>query len=878
MYSSIDYTPFLTEITSWLEQNLPGIKWHGDEGQARCPFHDDHNPSFFINRRKGAWRCWAGCGQGGLKELAARLGVEPPASIMRKNEDPVTRQKIVATYDYVDHDGKLVFQVLRYEPKNFRQRRPCPKGGNCGGTNSAGKSICKQDRDGTWWHWSLDGVKRVPYRLPEIIEAVKSGLPIFVVEGEKDADNLAALGVAATTSPQGAGKWPDDPEFNKYFQGADVIILPDNDDPGQQHAQKVARILAKIARKIKIVKLPGLPVKGDVSDFLAAGHSKDELVAMVEQAPFYDPNQAPEDQEQGQFSGWSGTPYCVDENGYTCYRKFLQSGEVELIKLANFVARPVAEVIRDNGVEREITFELQGTLAGGRPLPAVTVPAERFATMNWVSAAWGMAANLEPGTNAKDRLRHAIQCLAKDVKRETIFTHLGWRRLNGSWVYLHAAGAVGADDIAVDVSEASLGRYALPEEAGDLKRAVNWSLKALDVAPPEVTIPLFAIVYLAPLCEPLRIAGIEPAFVTWLAGATGAMKSTLAALFLSHYGCFNGKTLPGSFKDTSNALEKKAFAAKDTLLVVDDFHPVASPNEARKMETAAQALLRAYGDRVGRSRMRADTSLRAGYAPRGLCIITGEDLPAGGESTTARIFAIELKRGDVNVELLSELQNHTGDLARAMRGYIEALAPELDNLLDQLKEAFGVLRDKARREGQHGRIPEAVAWLYLGLNAGLDYAAKVGAISEEDREARLKTGWQVLLELAEQQARRIEEERPVAKFIAALTELLAAGEVKVEPLPAAEAGYSEPQNFLGWKDHDWYYLLPEITYRTVTKFYRDQGSIFPVTARTLWKHLEAEGLIFVAREGNRMQRTVRETIAGKRQRVLKLKANTLDEK
>lgn len=290
----LDYSTFLNDITVWFEQNFRGVRWHGDEAEALCPFHDDHNPSFSFNRRKGVWKCWAGCGSGGLKDLASRLGVSLPDCLTRKGQSAPQRQRrrVVATYDYVDEQGNLVFQVLRYDPKDFRQRRPCPKGGDCGATNTAGKPICRQDRDGSWWHWNLDGVRRVPYRLPEVIQAVKDGKQIFVVEGEKDADNLAALGLAATTSPQGAGKWPDDPGFNECFQGATAVILPDNDAPGYQHAQKVARILTGVAESVKIIKLPDLPPKGDVSDWLAAGHSKDELFALVEATPAWQPTVA----------------------------------------------------------------------------------------------------------------------------------------------------------------------------------------------------------------------------------------------------------------------------------------------------------------------------------------------------------------------------------------------------------------------------------------------------------------------------------------------------------------------------------------------------------------------------------------------------------
>lgn len=115
----------------------------------------------------------------------------------------------VAVYNYQDENGTLLFQVLRYwdqqKGKTFKQRRPGP--------------------DGTWV-WNLKGVRRVLYRLPEVLTAVREGRPVFIVEGEKDADSLAALGLVATTNPNGAGKWR--PEYSEALHGARVVILPDN--------------------------------------------------------------------------------------------------------------------------------------------------------------------------------------------------------------------------------------------------------------------------------------------------------------------------------------------------------------------------------------------------------------------------------------------------------------------------------------------------------------------------------------------------------------------------------------------------------------------------------------------------------------------------
>jgi hypothetical protein len=171
---------------------------------------------------------------------------------------------IIEVYDYHDPAGKMVYQVCRTDTKEFPQRRPDPA--------QHGK-----------WIWNLKGVTRYPYRLPELLKAETA----YFVEGEKDVNQLMAMRFTATTSPEGAGNYRK--EFNPYFKGKAVVIFPDNDPPGKAHAQDVARNLHDVAASVKVVELPGLPEKGDVSDWIKAGGTKEQLLALVEVAPELDP-------------------------------------------------------------------------------------------------------------------------------------------------------------------------------------------------------------------------------------------------------------------------------------------------------------------------------------------------------------------------------------------------------------------------------------------------------------------------------------------------------------------------------------------------------------------------------------------------------------
>ncbi len=166
---------------------------------------------------------------------------------------------IVATYDYTDEAGVLLSQVVRFEPKGFRQRRPDDKGG---------------------WLWSIGGTRPVFYRLPDIIEAVALERMIFIAEGEKAVDALAKLGMPATCSPGGAEKWRD--EYSQYLADANVVILPDNDEPGERHCKAVAKSLAGVDASVRVLRLPGLPAKGDAYDWVRAGGTAEQLWQLVE--------------------------------------------------------------------------------------------------------------------------------------------------------------------------------------------------------------------------------------------------------------------------------------------------------------------------------------------------------------------------------------------------------------------------------------------------------------------------------------------------------------------------------------------------------------------------------------------------------------------
>jgi RecA-family ATPase len=258
------------DLARGLKAKRSGAGW-----TARCPAHDDHRESLSIGVGENGrllLKCHAGCAFDAILKAA---GVEP--SKPGNGEDrrsPLGR--IVAAYKYHDARGEVVFRVTRHAPKDFRQWRPDGIGG---------------------WIPGRAGIDPVPYRLPKLLNASE----VYIVEGEKDCDNLARLGLVATTNPGGADadgdggrKWPA--EFDRYFEGRHVILIPDNDPAGRTHVRAVAKKLSSKAASIRILELPGLPEKGDVSDWIAAGGTAEQLLELADQAPYWDPGAEPPEQ------------------------------------------------------------------------------------------------------------------------------------------------------------------------------------------------------------------------------------------------------------------------------------------------------------------------------------------------------------------------------------------------------------------------------------------------------------------------------------------------------------------------------------------------------------------------------------------------------
>jgi len=889
-------------INDFLNMLEPKRKKQDGQGSwiCRCPAHDDKTESLHVKlgqNKRGQdiilVKCFAGCD---WLDIVHAMGLQQkdltcspnddqppfdggiirravPTYEKRKNRTHIpptekpSHQKegekidhgpksLEQTYKYTDEKGVLLYEACRYRyadgTKTFRQRRPDP------------------DKPGQW-KWDMQGLRLVLYRLPEVRKAIQENRAIWIAEGEKDADNLHKIGLCGTSAPMGAGKW-NKGDYTASLRGATCYILPDNDEPGRQHARDIAKSLDGVASHARILDLkriwPEIPAKNDVSDLighLGEAKAKEALIALARDNSL-------------QYGDLEGLYAKVPGYGVVAGRICQYTDSVSK-PLCNFVALPVSVLTLDDGQTIQKRMLIRGWTATGRELPLAQVPVTQFPGMGWVSEKWDIAANIAPGNTTKDKLRYAIAEVGRmTVERRTEYTHTGWRKIGGAWAYLHGGGAIGAPQVKT-VLDGGLAQYSLDGGETSAKDGYRESRGLMTVMSEHVAVPLLCCVYLAPLRHFLQQAGIPPSFAVFFVGKGGGRKSTAAALALSHFGNFTSQTMPASFHDTANSIRAKAFSLKDMPIVVDDYHPTQSAQERRKMEGMAQELARAFGDNSARARMNADHTLQLAQPPRCLAIMTGEDLPQIGESGLARFFVTRVTAEDVPIsEALTHAQENAmqGNLQAAMIGYIEYLLRQADDLPKNLKAEWMKLRAEAQRrlpKGSHARNMGAIAHLMLGWEIMLTYGYTLGEITQEQLPLEIERAWEALLQSSTQQVMEAQADTPEIAFLNCVRELLGNKNAYVKKI-GSEAGKDQSVGvtMIGYLDDCWYMFLPDMCYKAVNEVYIRQGSQFPLSKKGLFHALKEAGIT----EANKGEVTKVKWIQGMCQRLIFIRKDKID--
>jgi len=420
-----------------------------------------------------------------------------------------------------------------------------------------------------------------------------------------------------------------------------------------------------------------------------------------------------------------------------------------------------------------------------------------------------------------------------------------------------------------------------------LRSAIRASLAVLDLAPDRVTLPTLGAVWRS-------ILGTVD-FSVFVYGATGRFKTALAALLQQHFGSgFAAHLLPGTWASTANFNERLAFIVKDATLVIDDFRPGIA--ERRRLEGEADRLLRAAANGAGRGRLKSDTSLRPDHPPRALILSTGEERPSG-ESLIARVFLVEVAPGDIDPARLSARQRDAacGLYAQATAGYIAWLAPRLDEVRADIKDAHVRYLELVAHAGLHRRTPGIVADLFIGWERFLGFARETEALTRGEAEGYRVRVWSALIEVARRQLEHLQEANPVDRFLALLRSAIAAGRAHVAtrdgtaPASPGARGWRADERArnrrrvqwfphgtrVGWLDgEEDLFLDIDSAYQAANAMAAD-GDGIAVGIPTLIKRLH-EGGRLQSIDQRRGRLKVRRMIDGRRLEVLHLRINLLE--
>ncbi len=556
------------------------------------------------------------------------------------------------------------------------------------------------------------------------------------------------------------------------------------------------------------------------------------------------------------------------ENGNGLSLSSVRDGQICFLgePLGNFAAWIGNELTRENGMDTPVVeYTLNGQLADGTPLQTITLPAETFASLDWVARYWGARPVVYIPRGKAYLIARAMQEISlPTLLQERVFTYTGWREIDGQRGYLSGSGFLTADGlnerIRVDLGGTELRHYALPAPPTDKKElheAIRASLEFLGLAPLTVTAPVWAAMFASVFTE---IRALYT--VLWVYGTTQSGKSTLSHLALTHFGTgfINGRQYlpPDNWESSLTALEGSMFTVKDAPLIIDDYAPqFASAFDAREMQRTAQKVIRRAGNRTARNRSRADLTQQTYRPPRGLVMVTAE-LPLSGESTAGRMLYIPVAPGDLlpakddktpRPKLdHAQKQAEAGLYGQAMAAFLQWMAANWERAIAKFLDTIEQSNIEARSQDVQNRLPDYYAILDAAQQVALTAFYELGVLSANEAADIAYQNGKAIMDVVVNQAERIAAESPVRKFFEALDSMLERQKVYLSPKTKA-VSYIPPLNadLIGYfdpADETVIYLNDDACLEHVRDYWAKLGENFDTTKDALRRQVsQIPGLI-----------------------------------
>ena len=518
--------------------------------------------------------------------------------------------------------------------------------------------------------------------------------------------------------------------------------------------------------------------------------------------------------------------------------------------VANFIPIITKKLIFNNGNDKEIRYSIKALLLDNdvQMLDEIEITPQELNTFKFIlGSSWDTGAIVEPSSTNYSRLRYVAQLIAKNtMKEQEVYTNTGFKRIGKDLVYLYHNGVIGnKHNISTDLSQDGLERYCFTNKEFDRVQALKRSYSMLDVATHNLTIPLMATIYLAPLTSILQEEGIEPDYILMYVAKTGAGKSSIVAAGLSHFGDFTRNTFPATFENTVSAIEKKAFTLKDTILVTDDLKPSI---DMKQQLAVLEKLYGIFGDRSSKSRISPNLKkLRPTYTARGLCIITSEIIPELSEGRLFRSIIVNIKKSDIDLSKLTVIQNNKEELAFAMKLFIKWIIKNETEIRAKAKQMMQNLQSR-QDNSIHGRTNESVNTMTIGFTFFLQFMLENEIIDKAEYKKMQDEAYSTLKAITDNQIEELGDITPVAMFYNAIEELLHTNKIYLLDYKTGKPLNDTKGLMVGYLDNEEkeYYFFENTIYSEVCKFYSGKGNKFPISKLSLWKYL---------REGNLLHRT-----------------------
>jgi len=793
-----------------------------------------------------------------MKDTTSSNGSQYPHEQQKKKTKPLSRE------DADRFEAKLIAMKTDVESTPYLVRKNLPPLGEAC-RNEDRLVLPYRDYDGT-----LRNIQEIPekgkamflpgisvqgsfFRLPSN-NSLSSDCPVYLAEGYADGatcsmacpevevwvmggtHNLKALvEIARTEQP-----------------GSPLVAVLDNDE----QLRKMQGICYNLDVPVVVPRLrkgerDGKPLK-DIDDFRAE-YGLEQTRELLLKTTYQRPDMAPSE------------AYSKTARGFI-FNKRIKKGDdilIEEIQISDFTASIIEETRVETGIDGqdEIYYLIQGENAFG-PFPQLAeVNSAGFPTLKWIARTWGATARIFPGSANKDRVEYCIQAFSNNRNRRQVYGCTGWMKLGGEWKFLHAGGALGAED------NDSTVEVRIPIKG--LRLSTTRNVPSCHIS------PLLEFLNLSPtnnalgyLCLATMFRAptdsLLPVTVTvFFSGRTGCKKTETALLIQRAFGSTFGMTnIPANWTSTAFRLGKELAMSKDVVVLVDDYKPEGQMGGARELQRKAQHIVHdGIGNKSGRARLTAELRDRPTFVPRCMLVSTGEDMP-GTASLRARVVFLNFKQDTVDNAVLTKMQrdSEAGLYCDIMSDYIQWLAPKIDKLTETLPEIMRSYRGDVLQDS-HARSPDNLGHLMIGIRMLAEFVIETGRCDRDWADGFIKNAEKELYQLLSEQDLIVKDADPVRRYVRVLFDIFKSKQAYLEP----SSETVEPKNLRlawGWLDDGFgipvrppnksragfvdakcIYLLPGIIYKLIVEHCKQDGTEFIIGQTALSLQLIDKGLL-----------------------------------